>query len=52
MDNYVQSLFNDFVAPGLYGGLLLGFSVYLLSLGFAKAFELVNNFGSYDVYED
>lgn len=52
MDNYIKEIFDNFVAPGLVGGMLIGFSSYLLSLGIAKGFELVNNFGNYEVYED
>ena len=49
---YIKDIFESFVAPGLLGGLLIGFSSYILSLGFAKAFELINTFGNYEVYEN
>lgn len=52
LDIYVKEIFDSFVFPGVMGGLLIGFSAYILSLGFAKGIELVNNFGTYEVYED
>lgn len=41
MPEQIQAIFTDFVAPGIYGGFLIGFSVLFLSLGISFAYKLI-----------
>ena len=40
-DNYINILFTDFVMPGLLGGFIISFSIYLFSLGVSFAYKLI-----------
>ena len=51
INTYIQQIFTSFVFPGLLGGLLIGFSVYLLSTGVALGYRLIANFGNVETYE-
>lgn len=41
--DYIISIFEDFVMPGVAGGFIIFFSIYLLSLGVSLAYRLLKN---------
>ena len=51
INTYIQQIFTSFVFPGLLGGLLIGFSAYIISTGVALGYKLIANFGNVEKYE-
>ena len=51
VSTYIGQIFNSFVLPGLFGGLLIGFSTYILSTGVALGYKLIANFGNVETYD-
>ena len=51
INTYIQQIFNTFVFPGLLGGLLIGFAVYIISTGVALGYRLIADFGNVEKYE-
>lgn len=43
MEQEIQILFAEFVMPGITGGFVIGFSIYLLSLGISFAYKLLKS---------
>lgn len=41
MEEQISKLFSDYVMPGISGGFIIGFSVYILSLGISFAYKLI-----------
>lgn len=41
--DYILALFENFVMPGVAGGFIIFFSIYLLSLGISLAYRLLKN---------
>ncbi|WP_161794360.1 hypothetical protein [Paraclostridium benzoelyticum] len=39
---YIDLLFKDFVMPGMLGGFVVSFSIYLFSLGVSFAYKLIS----------
>ena len=41
--DYIFSIFENFVMPGMVGGFIVAFSVYLISQAVALAYRLIAN---------
>ena len=48
---YIKQVFDSFVFPGVVGGLVLGFSAYILSTGIALGYKLIANAGNIETYD-
>lgn len=40
---YFNSLLTDYAMPGIFGGFIIGFSVYFLSLGISFAYKMISS---------
>ena len=52
INQYINEIFNNFVIPGALGGLLIGFSIYFISLGVSFGYKLISSFANYGEYEE
>lgn len=43
MSSYVKELFSSFVSIGVLGGAMIGFTIYLLSLGISFAYKSITS---------